>query len=300
MNIKGFHLELTNICTLKCSGCARTQLQAIFPQHWKNHSIDKNSLMNFLDIDLNGVFFYICGHYGDPIYHPEFLEIIYLLKERKAKLKIVTNGSYKDKKWWECLTGMLNENDCIAFSVDGSPENFDIYRENADWESIEIGMKVVANSVCDSEWRLIPFNYNENNIDQVERLSNKIGIKKFSVRPSDRFDEYTNHLRPENELIGPRQDNQTNWKQGIEISKVYPKCNEGKDHFITAEGYYAPCCYSTDFRFYYKNIFGLEKEKFNIRNTTITQILVNKDTVNFMNSLDKQPVCQFNCNNCDV
>ena len=296
MNIKGFHLELTNICTLKCSGCARTQLQAIFPQHWKNHSIDKNSLMNFLDIDVKDMLFILCGNYGDPIYHPEFLEIVKLLKQRNAKLEIVTNGSYKTKEWWERLTDLLDKDDLVVFSVDGTPKNFTIYRENADWESIEVGMRVVANCVCDSKWTYIPFNYNENNIQEVEELSKQIGIKRFEVRPSDRFDEYTEHLIPVNDLIGPRQDNKTNWKQGTEISKVYPKCNSGIQHFITSDGYYSPCCFANDFRFYYKTPFGLDKERFDIRNKTITEILNDQTTLDFMNNLEDHTVCQFNCN----
>jgi len=300
MNIKGFHLELTNICTLKCSGCARTQFQKIFPQHWKNYSIDKNSLINFLDIDIKGIRFLLCGNYGDPIYHPEFLEIIKLLKQRNAKVEVATNGSYKTKEWWKRLTDLLDHDDLIVFGVDGTPKNFTTYRENADWKSIEVGMKIVANAVCDSTWKYIPFNYNENNIQEVKELSKQIGIKRFEVSPSDRFDEHTNHLVPVNNLIGPRQDNQSKWKQGEKISKIYPKCNSNNQHFITSDGYYSPCCFTNDFRFYYKTPFGLEQEKFNIRNKTITEILNDQTTKDFMSNLEDHTVCQFNCNNCSV
>ena len=295
MNITGFHLELTNICTLKCLGCARTQFRSIFPNCWENHSIDKDKLMSFIDIDLDDLLVILCGNYGDPIYHPEFLEIVKLLKQRNARVEIVTNGSYKTKDWWESLTAMLDEKDSVYFSVDGTPSNFTIYRENADWESIEVGMKVVAKSVCNSKWVFIPFNYNENDIEEVEQLSKEIGIKNFEVRPSDRFDEYTNHLKPTTESIGPRHDNRQEWKQGKEISKVYPKCKSNHDHFITADGYYSPCCYVNDFRFYYKTPLGLNKENYDISNTTITEILNKQMTKDFMNNLENHQVCQFNC-----
>ena len=133
--INGFHIELTNICTLKCSGCARTQFINIFPQHWKNHNINVNSLMNFLDCDLTNIDIILCGNYGDPIYHPDFHNIISQFKSRGAILKIVTNGSYKNKQWWEQTVEILTAQDTITFSVDGLPENFTTYRVNADWKS---------------------------------------------------------------------------------------------------------------------------------------------------------------------
>jgi hypothetical protein len=54
MNITGFHIEPTNICTLKCAGCARTKFIDQWPQHWKNHSIDIEKLLKFIDIELVG------------------------------------------------------------------------------------------------------------------------------------------------------------------------------------------------------------------------------------------------------
>ena len=194
--INGFHIELTNICTLKCSGCARTQFINMFPQHWKNHSIDINSLMQFLDLDLNDKFLYICGNYGDPIYHPDFHNIISQFKSRGAILEIVTNGSYKTKQWWEQTVGILTEQDTVTFSVDGLPENFTTYRINADWKSIEVGMKVVAKSKCRSRWNYIPFNYNENNIEQAKDLCKKLGIKEFVIKSNSQTVMIDHHQNP--------------------------------------------------------------------------------------------------------
>ena len=298
--INGFHIELTNICTLKCSGCARTQFINMFPQHWKNHSIDANSLMQFLDIDLNNKFLYICGHYGDSIYHPDFHNIISHLKNRGAILEIVTNGSYKTKQWWEQTVEILTEQDTVTFSVDGLPENFTTYRVNADWKSIEVGMKVVAKSNCKSQWCYIPFSYNENDISEAEKLCKQIGIKTFEITKSDRWDKHTVHLRPSDDQIGPRDQGMQKWKNTSTTGILNPQCNNGKMHFISADGYYAPCCYSTDFRFYYQTPFGLNKENYNINTTTITQILQSQETKDFVNNFENFKVCQFNCGTCNA
>jgi len=293
--ITGFHIELTNICTLKCSGCSRTQFINMFPRHWNNHSIDVNSLMNFLDCDLTNMRILLCGVYGDPIYHPDFHNIISQLKSRGAILSIVTNGSYKTKQWWEQTVGTLTEQDTVTFSVDGLPENFTTYRVNANWKSIKAGMKVVAHSKCKSRWSYIPFNYNENNIEQAKDLCKKLGIKEFIINYSDRWDEGTKHLMPAKDKIGSKHDGKKTWEKTQSVTDISPQCATGKDHFITAEGYYAPCCYAADFRFYYKTPFGLDKKRYNINTTTISKILEDQVTIDFMSNLKNFKVCQFTC-----
>jgi len=259
--ITGFHIEPTNICTLKCPGCARTRFIEQWPQHWKNHSIDINQLLNFLDIDLTGKKIILCGNYGDPIYHPDFIDFVIRLKERGAVLSITTNGSYKTQDWWKELVSNLSSVDLINFSVDGTPDNFTKYRINADWDSIRVGMEVVAESQCDSSWKYIPFAFNQHDIEHVKKLSQSIGIKNFRVELSDRFDEQTHELIPDTLLLGSRYIPQVNWKSDQSDTKTNPKCASGKDHFITADGYYSPCCYLADHRFYYKH--RLVKTKIN-------------------------------------
>jgi len=294
--IDGFHIELTNICTLKCPGCARTQFINQWKKHWKNHSLAVQDLEKFFDIDLCGKRVLLCGNYGDPIYHPDLFEVINFFKRNQSTISLVTNGSYKDQSWWEQLCSLMNPEDEITFSVDGIPENFTKYRVNADWKSIEVGMKVVGNTPINSIWKYIPFNYNVGSIDDARSLSQKLGIKNFQVSPSDRFDEHTNHLIPVTDLVGNRKHDQDSFKQGKEI-KIEQECNNGKLHYISADGYYSPCCYSADYRFRYKTVFGKEKHLFDIRNYTLSQISTAPRTVEFYNNIiDTKPtVCQFSC-----
>jgi MoaA/NifB/PqqE/SkfB family radical SAM enzyme len=295
INISGFHIEPTNICTLKCDGCARTRFINQWPQHWRNHSLDIDELLKFIDIDLSNKKINLCGNYGDPIYHPDFIELVTRLKAQGAVVSITTNGSYKTQEWWKNLVSKLTSADTIIFSVDGTPENFTQYRINANWESILIGMQVIAQSVCKSTWKYIPFSFNQNNIEEVKQLSDNIGINHFQVEFSDRFDEKTEFLKPDNMLLGSRYVNQVQWKSDNLNVTVDPKCNQGQDHFITADGYYSPCCYLADHRFYYKTPFGKNKAQYNIRQHTLTEILQQSQTVEFYQTLDQQPGCQYNC-----
>ena len=295
-NLVGLHIEPTNICTLKCPGCARTRFIDQWPQHWKNHSLDIDQLLMFLDINLTGLNILLCGNYGDPIYHPDFVEFVAKLKQRGSVINIITNGSYRTKEWWKALTSVLTSVDCITFSVDGIPTNFTQYRINADWDTIRQGMEISAESACQTEWKYIPFSFNSADIDSANHLSQQLGIDRFFINPSNRFDEQTEFLKPEKNLVGSKYNTQMLWKSTIsKKNPVNPKCINNKEHFITADGYYSPCCFIADHRFYYKTLFGKQKKLYNIQEHTLSQILEKSEVVEFYQTLDQQSGCQFNC-----
>ena len=295
-SVDGLHIEPTNICTLKCQGCARTRFLERWPQHWRNHSLDTAALMRFLDVDLQGKRILFNGNYGDPIYHPDFIGMVKAFKQRGSWVKIITNGSYKKPEWWKELCDLLDTSDQVTFSIDGTPDNFALYRENADWLSIEQGIQVCVRSAATTEWKLIPFRFNQDHIDLARDISQDLGIDRFTVAPSDRFDERTQHLIPAQNLVAFRKDPQDGFKQGQKI-KVNPKCSTQREHFITATGHWSPCCYMTDHRFYYKTMFGKELDLFDITQTTMSQILQQPKVVGFFREIPENPIsaCQFNC-----
>ena len=292
--IAGLHIEATNLCTLKCPGCARTQFIKQWPNQWKNYSLDIDQTMSFLDLDLTGKKIAFCGDYGDPIYHPNFIEFVRQFKKRGAYIVIDTNGSYKTKSWWEELVSCLDNSDTIQFSIDGLPENFTQYRINADWESIKQGIDVVSNSTVRSVWKFIPFLYNQDDIEKAQQLATELNITEFEISLSDRFDDSTEYLKPKEQLLSNRYLPQTAWKT-VKENAVNPQCQNGKHHYISAAGYYSPCCFLADHRFYYKTIFGKHKKEYDIRNNSLTEILNKPSVLEFYKTLDIQPGCQYNC-----
>jgi MoaA/NifB/PqqE/SkfB family radical SAM enzyme len=294
--INEFHVEVTNICTLKCSGCARTRFIKQWPNRWKNHNLDADVFMDFLDIEIQGIKFNLCGNYGDPIYHPELDEFISKIKDRGGLISITTNGSHRSRDWWKNVLRFLGKGDAITFSIDGLPENFHLYRENADWASIKQAIDICVASDVYVVWKYIPFSYNCRDIDTARSLSQEFGIDDFVVTPSDRFDEATQHLQPTVEFLGDRFQSQQRFRKG-DAQRISPKCHSGQEHFISATGQYSPCCYLADHRFYYKNMFGKEQKFFDIRSTTISKLISQPKVINFYNKILIDPIsgCQFNC-----
>ena len=296
IDITGFHIEPTNICTLKCPGCARTRFKQQWPGRWQNQSLDIDALMKFLDIDISGKLITLEGNYGDSIYHPKFIELVEAFKNRGCKISIVTNGSYRTTEWWQNLCKLLDHNDSVTFSIDGMPSNFTEYRINADWDSIVDGINACTASPARIIWKYIPFAFNEKDIETARALSQTMGFDEFVVRLSERFDTQTEHLIPVTTLVGERKAPQDQVKQGIE-QQVDPMCYRGKSYFISASGHYSPCCYVADHRFYYKTDFGKNQKSYSIENTTFTQIQTRSNVVEFYQTLVSNPqtVCQFNC-----
>ena len=280
---------------LKCPGCARTKFINQWPQHWTNNSLDIATVLKFLDIDLHEKLITLSGVYGDPIYHPQFVEFVKQIKSRGAALRIVTNGSYKKQSWWTEMVQYLTNQDTVVFSVDGIPENFTQYRINGDWNSIKTGMEACVNARCITHWKFIPFAYNQHTISQAQVLSNQIGIDAFIITPSDRYDAETMHFKPTDDLVGDQFDRQQLWKSSLSMEKLNPKCAGNQEHFISAQGYYSPCAFLADHRFYYKTRFGKNKKHYDIKDRTLTEILSQEETVNFFQTLDQHSCCQFNC-----
>jgi MoaA/NifB/PqqE/SkfB family radical SAM enzyme len=297
MKLLELHIEPTNLCTLKCSSCARTQFINQWPQHWVNHSLDCDQLLKFLDIDLSGIKIRFEGNYGDPIYHPEFFKMINMLKQRGCHISITTNGSYRTKKWWNELCSHLDDKDVITFSIDGVPENFTQYRINADWETIEIGIQECVKNKIKTIWKFIPFAFNEAHIEKARALSKQLGMTDFLLDPSNRFDDNNNNFIPiDTKLIGPLNSAQKKIKEG-QANTVDPECYQGRSYYISSTGHFTPCCYAADHRFYYKNEFGKNQKTYDIKNNTLTGILNSPQVVNFYNDIVSNPpqVCQFNC-----
>jgi MoaA/NifB/PqqE/SkfB family radical SAM enzyme len=310
-SIKGFHLEPTNICTLKCPRCPRTNFIETFKnKNWENKNLNLDDLKKFIDIDISGLVFGLNGNYGDPIYYPDLFNLIKYIKSNNGIIQLHTNGSYKTSNWWNELAELLDSKDIINFSIDGLPENFTKYRVNANWSSIKTGIDIMVKSTAKVIWKYIVFSFNETDIDTARKLSEELGMDDFVINNSDRWIEndwlkpinYVNITNSGTNLLyngsmnGARDSSVTQWKNNIRDTEIDASCKQTDAmHFISADGYYLPCCFIGDYRFYYKSEFYKNREQYNISKTTITEIL--KNTQEFYSSIEEQKYnyCTFNC-----
>ena len=297
------HVEPTSRCTLACPRCERTELVSKFGKKaLPINDLNINDFKTFIDIDINNINF--CGNLGDPIYHTNFLELVKVSKLVAKSVSITTNGSRKSKSWWKKLNAILDDEDTITFSIDGTPDNFTRYRINGDWPSIRVGIDECVLGPARVVWKYIPFKFNENDIESTRLLSNELGIDEFNVDPSDRW----NDVQESNDAQRPSLDTLVSAKDIVKRSFetttsrdfiIDPKCKNNIMHFISSDGYYSPCCYSKHFDFHYKSQWHKNKEAYNIKTSKLSNQISMFDSFYATIQITRPDYCIFNCGKCE-
>lgn len=300
--IQSLHLEPTSRCTLACPGCERTVfLNKFKKKNFDIVDIDPTILDNFIDVPVRQI--NLCGNLGDPIYHSNFEHLITTIKNKNINVSITTNGCYRSNDWWDSLLSLLDENDNITFSIDGTFENFHNYRVNADATTLKNALIKAGSAKVKTTWKCIVFDYNENQIDEIRDLSTYYRIDKFVVHKSDRWNEDTEKFKPsDNSNIGPR-----NFVQNVVYKKdknyqnieINPKCKNNAEHYISSKGFYSPCCYSSNYEFYYKSEWYKNKDLFDIQKTKLSNCIDYFN--NFFDRIqtERPNYCVFNCGKCE-
>lgn len=182
-------IELTTKCTLGCPACPRNDPKDL-KEHWDVGHLDKEIVKSFANTSTDRTYLFV-GCYGDPIYHPDFIEIMDYYTSNNKKFVVHTNGSSKTQKWWDKLTSTVKwGGQQFVFSVDGLEDTNHLYRRNAKWNTVIRGMQAMgslpANNKPFLEWKFLVFPYNKHQIKKAEELAMDIGFDKFTPVKSER------------------------------------------------------------------------------------------------------------------
>lgn len=295
------HVELTNRCVLECPGCARTQWRELVKKPVSKTDLDGADLKRFLDCSEGAKIdtFVLSGDYGDTIYYPKLFDFLSLFRGTK-KFYIETNGSYRDEKFWNRLSEMLTSDDVLVFSIDGLQDTNHIYRINSDWNSIMMGIDIMARGKAQLKWKTIVFGHNYQQIAQIKKFAEDKGCN-FVVEKTHRFGrqglEPPEHLIETNHVF--REEFITD--HSIEID---PGCMNEKT--VGCDGYLYPCDWIRNPRTLYRSLLWKQKErwlsKLSIKNTNYdTALKVVQDWVDWVkqSSLEQRPtvdvLCRMKC-----
>ena len=135
----GLHIELTSRCRLACPYCERTR----FRGEYKIRDLPRELVFRLAE---NPKFknIMLSGTLGDPIYHPDFLEIIKKIKKSDKVLRIATNGSGKKLAWWAAVFNQLDKRDKVCFGLDGLQDTAHLYRINTNFFQVFEAMQLGA------------------------------------------------------------------------------------------------------------------------------------------------------------
>jgi len=183
-------IELTTKCTLGCPACPRNNPLEL-KENWDVGHLDANLIKSFADSESNRRYLFV-GCYGDPLYHPDFIDIMRHYTARDKKVHVHTNGSFKTKKYWNELADINWSYNLhhFTFSVDGLEDTNHLYRIRANWKSIMVGMTIMGALPKEKrpwlEWKYLVFPYNEHQVEEARELANKLGFDEFTPVTSER------------------------------------------------------------------------------------------------------------------
>jgi MoaA/NifB/PqqE/SkfB family radical SAM enzyme len=248
---------------LSCPACPRTWFAETFNRPFPKQDLDIDHLERFLDCNSGEHVkeFMLNGNHGDPIYYPKLFDLLSRFRKTK-KFKISTNGSYQDVEFWTKLRDSLTTDDTVFFSIDGLAHNNHLYRRNSDWESIIKGIDIMRNGPAKIVCKTLIFSYNINELDKIKDFAESKGMH-FLSETTSRFGD--NSLNPGGEQI----DKARLYENNINTSLLTPQCST--EEYISADGYYWPCCLITSYFTLFQTSLWKERELWSIQNQTLDQ-----------------------------
>ena len=216
--IDEYQLEITSYCNAACPQCPRNinggVVNPYMPlMHLPRNVIDEKFTTELVS-RLRQVFF--CGSYGDPIMHPEFLDILkdFRRKNPQVWLYIHTNGGVHDTEYWKEIASIMNGYGHIAFGIDGLEDTLPLYRRNVSYNKVIDNARAFINAGGKAQWNFIVFKHNEHQVDEARKLSQRYGFTDILVRNTGRF---FNHATMEELPAWPVHDRKGNVEYHLEV-----------------------------------------------------------------------------------
>lgn len=190
-DIDEYQIEVTSYCNAACPQCPRNDLgQAINPFMPLTH-LPRDVIHRAFDAELcqrlRQVFF--CGSYGDPIMHPNFLEIMRDFRKKNPTLWLYvhTNGGAHDVDYWQELAGIMAGHGQIDFGIDGLDDTLHLYRRQVDFQRVIKNAQAFINHGGRAQWNFIVFRHNQHQVNTARDLSRRLGFVNFLARRTGRF-----------------------------------------------------------------------------------------------------------------
>ena len=266
--IDEYQIEITSYCNAACPQCPRNNLGVGINPYMPLTHLPRATIDQAFDTELcqrlRQVFF--CGSYGDPIMHPDFLEILrdFRYKSPTLWLYIHTNGGMHDPEYWAEIARIMNGYGQIDFGIDGLEDTLHLYRKNVKYSTAIANAQAFINVGGRAQWNFIVFKHNEHQVEQVQQLGQDMGFHNVLIRKTGRFLNHTTMTEldawpvanAEHVLEPPSKEEYRNRsmqylpdlkKQYINIKDYFDttpiRCDAlmGKKVAINAEGVVLPC-----------------------------------------------------------
>lgn len=302
--IHDLHLELSSKCNAACPMCWRNDHgDKANPELIEEH-LDLDVLDN-IDVQLQKLT--LAGNYGDPLMHPDVIEVVEWFQNKypDGTINIQTNGGLRNAEWWKLLVKTINNvyRVTVTFGIDGLKDTNHLYRRNVRWDVLMKNAETYISAGGRATWKMLVFKHNQHQIKEAEQLAKDMGFIQFQKIATNRFD-YTgkfpvqdkdsNHLydlepadsikeKFVNRNKNRRQTDDPNTaqlfldKEGKEWQEHKYKINcyaiADTSAYVAADGRTYPCC-NTGYH-YSNNIWQVQEDhyKINLKENKMSEII---------------------------
>ena len=283
--VKEYQIEITSYCNAACPQCPRNEngqgINRRMPLCHMDRAVIDGTFTEDICNRVHQIFF--CGSYGDPIMHPDFLDILRDFRRKNPTLWLYfhTNGGVHDIEYWQEIAQILNGYGQVDFGIDGLEDTLHLYRKNVKFKKVIQNARAFIQAGGRAQWNFIVFRHNEHQVEQAQKLGRQLGFFNVLIRNTGRF---FNHRTVEEMSSWPVAGNQYQLEPPIQseyrnrsmlslplLKKQYSNIKEyfdttpiccdalvGHKVTISAEGLVLPCNFFNhnlyDQRFYKKNV----------------------------------------------
>jgi radical SAM protein with 4Fe4S-binding SPASM domain len=166
-SLRYLELLVTNKCNLACKHCYLRSGNSDLPVE----AIEKT--FNEFE-DIGGIRLMVSG--GEPLLHKDFRKINELIRRYDFRAILLTNGTLLNK----CIVNNLNFNE-VQVSIDGLKDTHDFIRGKGTFEKTLKAIPLLKDKGIDVTVATMILKRNVDELEKLNKLINKSGIKKWNV-----------------------------------------------------------------------------------------------------------------------
>lgn len=266
--LREVHLEPTTRCQLRCPMCPRTSADGAPNRRVPRADLSAAMVQAILPAELLDRLerVLLCGNYGDPMWAPELLDMVALLRAGRRRLRITmhTNGSGQPRDFWAELARRKVR---VRFGIDGLEATLERYRRGADFDTVMASAEAFIAAGGKATWQFIRFAHNAEEVETARARADAMGFSRFVVKDTSRFfkaryypmgadghRDYTavprlpvydrhalvDHLSPPPDALGtPRRS----FRKSRDAGTIRCRVIDSRSVYIGAERLVFPCCW---------------------------------------------------------
>jgi len=299
--LKQLHLEITNNCQASCPMCTRNIHGGLDNPliHVESWSLEKYKQIVNVEVLIQIEAVYFCGNYGDPLLNSDLLEMVQYstATNPNIELRIHTNGSLRNKKWWAELAKALPAKHRVIFAIDGLEDTQSIYRIGTDYNKIIENATAFISAGGRAEWAYIRFKHNEHQVDIAKDQAALLGFEEFTMKDSSRFlldakfpvynknRETIYYLEPSQQSVIKFIDKKVidQYKAIVKEAKIDCYALRQREVYINAQGHVFPCCWLSMIPY---QAVDESKELFHVRSEILKQYHELVESLGSLDALD--------------